>query len=178
MIDRPLRALWWNYAEDAGYFITICTGNYRKPYFGYIQDGKMNLTPTGLIAHACWHEIKQHAKNVTLGEFVVMPDHVHCILVLKGNEEYVAVSDSQQATPWTYHQRCRNMGKNTVSSIIGSFKSAVTRLAHREGYEFKWQSRFWDHIIRNDDQYDRITRYIYNNPRNWGRKKTRKHINN
>ncbi|MDD2965219.1 MAG: hypothetical protein PHU33_14820, partial [Bacteroidales bacterium] len=64
-------------------------------------------------------------------------------------------------------QRFRNQGKNTLSSIIGSYKSAVTKHAHRLGYDFKWQSRFHEHIIRDDKSYRVISEYIINNPRRW-----------
>ncbi|WP_198175257.1 hypothetical protein [Spirosoma telluris] len=64
-------------------------------------------------------------------------------------------------------QRFQNQGKNTVSSIIGSYKSAVTKHAHRLGFDFEWQPRFHDHIIRNDIDYQRINDYIESNPENW-----------
>ena len=64
-------------------------------------------------------------------------------------------------------KRFRNPGKNTISSIIGGYKSAVTKHAHRLGIEFEWQSRFHDHIIRNDAEYQRINDYIENNPQKW-----------
>ena len=64
-------------------------------------------------------------------------------------------------------KRFRNPGKNTISSIIGGYKSAVTKHAHRLGIKFEWQSRFHDHIIRNDAEYQRINDYIENNPQKW-----------
>ena len=64
-------------------------------------------------------------------------------------------------------KRFRNPGKNTVSSIIGGYKSAVSKHANRLGFDFAWQSRFHDHIIRNDDEYQRINDYIENNPQKW-----------
>ena len=64
-------------------------------------------------------------------------------------------------------QRFQNIGKNSVSSIIGSYKSAVTKHANRLGFEFHWQTRFHDHIIRDDKSFQKITDYITNNPANW-----------
>jgi len=64
-------------------------------------------------------------------------------------------------------QRFQNQGKNTISSIVGSYKSAVTKHAHRLGFEFDWQTRFHDHIIRNDAEYQRINDYIETNPEHW-----------
>jgi len=68
-------------------------------------------------------------------------------------------------------QRFQNQGKNSISSIIGSYKSAVTKHAHRLRYKFAWQSRYHDHIIRNNDEYQRIKDYIINNPQNWNNDK-------
>ncbi len=75
----------WDYGWDAAYFVTICTKD-RAHYFGEIVDDKMILTPAGVIADVLWHEIKNHAKNIGLGAFVVMPNHIHGILILDGND--------------------------------------------------------------------------------------------
>jgi len=69
---------------SGAYFITICTQN-RECYFGEIKNKKMILSPTGAIADVLWYEIKNHVKNIELGEFVVMPNHIHGILILNGN---------------------------------------------------------------------------------------------
>ena len=158
----------WDYGWDAAYFITICTKN-RFHYFGKVENKKMILSPIGVLANDLWHEIKNHAKNVDFGAFVVMPNHIHGILVLDGNRDNVVDGRRDKAclvsTPG--QRRFQNQGKNTVSSIIGSYKSAVTKHAHRLGYEFDWQSRFDDRIIRDDASYQRIVNYINNNPANW-----------
>ena len=155
----------WDYGWDAAYFITICTKN-RIHYFGEVEDGKMILSNIGVLADDLWHEIKNHAKNVEFGAFVAMPNHIHGILVLDGNNRDRDVEmDKNTDTPG--QRRFQNQGKNTVSSIIGSYKSAVTKHAHRLGYEFNWQSRFDDRIIRDDASYQRIVNYINNNPANW-----------
>ena len=67
--------------------------------------------------------------------------------------------------------RFQNQGKKSLSSIVGSYKSAVTRHTRRLGYELNWQSRFHDHIIRNKESYDNIKNYIINNPANWDKDK-------
>lgn len=64
-------------------------------------------------------------------------------------------------------QRFQNIGKNSVSSIIGSYKSVVTKHAHRLGFAMEWQERFHDHVIRDEGEYQRIADYIRNNPRKW-----------
>ncbi len=170
------RAPWWDYGQAAAYFITICTHN-REHYFGDIQNGVMELSNIGVIADVLWHQIPHHAIDVELGAFVVMPNHIHGILILNTNADEInnvvdktvetghALSLPIPSTP--SQKRFRNPGKNTVSSIIGGYKSAVTKHAHRLGYHFKWQSRFYDVIIKNDSDYQRINDYIENNVLNW-----------
>ncbi|MEM1216272.1 MAG: transposase [Bacteroidota bacterium] len=164
----------WDYGWDGAYFITICTKD-RAHYFGDINNGIMHLSPVGAIANVLWYEIKNHASNLTLGEFVVMPNHVHGILILDGNdgvrEKAGLVSTSSPSEiepPQTIGQkRFQNQGKNTISSIVGGYKSAVTRHSRRLGFDFAWQARFWDHVIRDENAYERISQYIKNNTIKW-----------
>ena len=130
----------------------------------------MNYSPIGAIAVVLWYEIKNRIKNVELGEFVVMPNYIHGILFLNNNgngnvETGHALSLQQQQT--IVQQRFQNIGKNSVSSIIGGYKSAVTKHANRLGLDFLWQSRFYDYIIRVDKSFNNITEYILNNPLSW-----------
>lgn len=182
------RAQWWDYGWNGAYFITICTQN-RAHLFGEIVGGNMHVSPLGAIADVLWHEIPTHAPFVELGDFVVMPNHIHGILILDkpdgvnemgGNdgtgtvETGHALSLQQQPTsqpPSVGQKRFQNIGKNTVSSIVGSYKSAVTKHANRLGLENGWQARFHDHIIRNDAEYQRISDYIVRNPQNWNNDK-------
>jgi len=161
----------WDYASEGAYFITICTKD-RFHYFGEIENGKMIFTPIGAIADVLWYEIKNHAKNVELGEFVVMPNHIHGILILTEKVETFPV-ETLHATSL---QKNEQMAKITpvsgsVSTIIRSYKSAVSKHAHRLGFEFEWQTRFHDHIIRNAQSFDTISNYINNNPATWDKDK-------
>jgi len=185
------RAQWWDYGANAAYFITICTKN-REHHFGEIRNNKMHLSHAGILADVFWHEIKHHAKNVELDAFQVMPNHLHGILILNGDgwvangetgnvdvvddhhpvETRLALSLQHTPPPpppeiTIGHQRFQNQGSNTVSSIIGSYKSAVTKHANRLGLDFDWQHRFHDHIIRNDAEFAKISHYVENNVQNW-----------
>ena len=172
------RAQWWDYGNDGAYLITICTKN-RECCFGNVVDAKMQLSHIGLLADVFWHEIKNHAKNVRLDAFQVMPNHIHGVLILNGNERETDNSsvetthalslppDSLPQPPSPGQKRFQHQGSNTISSIIGSYKSAVTKHAHRLGYEFDWQHRFHDNIIRDEEAYIRIAHYIKNNPAKW-----------
>ncbi|MEN8119517.1 MAG: transposase [Bacteroidota bacterium] len=177
---RIASARWqnWDYRWNAAYFITGNTKN-RVHYFGEIVNKKMQLSNIGVIADIFWHEIKNHAKHVELGAFVVMPNHLHGILILndpnnfnknKNNDldvetRHTLSLESERRT--IGQKRFQNQGKNSVSSIIGSYKSAISKHAHRLGFEFDWQGRFHDHVIRDKEEYQRIHNYIINNPEKW-----------
>lgn len=156
----------WDYRWEGAYFITFCTKD-RKHYFGEIIDGKMNLSSIGVIADIFWHEIKNHSKNVRLGSFVVMPDHIHGIIIIDKNES----SGQDMSCPNTI-DRFQNIGKNSISSLVGSYKAAVTKHARRLGFEFEWQRLFYDHVIRDERAFINISNYIENNPKKWWEEKT------
>ena len=158
------RAQWWDYGRDAAYFITICTAN-REHFFGQISNGKMQLSPIGVIADMCWFDIKHHAKHIELGAFVVMPNHIHGILILDGNNR--PEKKSQPMHENEGKTRFQNQGKNTISAIVGSYKSAVSKHARRLGFEFAWQPRFHDHIIRDEPAFQQISNYVLQNPLKW-----------
>ncbi len=185
------RAAWWDYGWNGAYFITICTAH-REHFFGEIVNGTMNLSPVGLIADIFWHEIRSHSRFVELGDFVVMPNHIHGILILDKPELISPAAAPVQTLPvqtlpvQTLHAtslpppppppppppKNEQMSKispkaDSVSAILRSYKSAVTKHANRLGYENGWQTRFHDHIIRDDAEYQRIADYIANNPGNW-----------
>jgi len=178
-----LRLKNWNYGWNGAYFITICT-RHRVSYFGTVVNKNMKLSPLGVIADILWYEIKNHTKNVELAEFVVMPNHIHGILVLNdtqtsgngiGNDINVetrhALSLQSPQHQTMGSQRFQNQGRNTISSIIGSYKSAVSKHAHRLGFDFQWQHDYWEHIIRNEDEFNRISQYITENPSRWEKDK-------
>ncbi len=188
----------WDYRWAGAYFITICTQN-RKHYFGEIVDGAMQLSHTGVIADILWHQIPQHARNADLGAFVVMPNHIHGILIItkntnnndigvgnagtvetgqavetghalslqSSNESSNKIQSGGKPIQTIGQQRFQHIGNNSISSIVGSYKSAVTRHARRLAFTFEWQTRFYDHIIRDEKSFQTISDYIQNNPLRW-----------
>jgi REP element-mobilizing transposase RayT len=157
----------WNYGNNGSYFITICTEN-RTHFFGECKDGNMKLSTLGAIVQGFWHEIPKHFPFVTLGEFIVMPNHVHGILTIEKPENQVgALEDSSGNFVGT--ARFQNQGKGTISSIVGSYKSICTKHIRKDfpSIAFGWQDRFWDNIIKSEDSFTRISNYIVNNPANW-----------
>ncbi len=177
---KSARANWWNYGWAGAYFITICTHN-REHYFGEINNGKMLLSNVGVLADVFWHEIAHRDKNVELGAFVVMPNHIHGILILTenamDNDNNVIDDKNVETLHATFPQQppqikneimsATSPKSGTISTIIRSYKSAVTKHANRLGFENGWQSLFHDRIIRDDDEYQKINNYIENNPLNW-----------
>ena len=118
----------------------------------------MVLNALGQIAHDCWLLVPHHFAHVVLGEFMIMPNHMHATI----DVQYSLQNDGQ----------LQGFGKRlpgSLSTIVASYKFAATRdirvRFHREGSV--WQRNFHDHLIRNEWEYDRIQEYILNNPMNW-----------
>lgn len=194
----------WDYGWDGSYFVTICTYK-RKPYFGEIYDEKMILSEIGKMAEKYWYEIPDHFPFVKLNEFVVMPNHVHGIIIInKKNDNNVGGGDGmgdvvetqnlaslrqQQKKHHTHQRNHHNHQHHTqqnpttkqkqkpknkfgpqsknLPSIVRGYKIGVTKNARKIKPDFKWQSRYYDHIIQNKKSFERISRYIINNPKNW-----------
>ena len=159
------RASWWNYASNAAYFITICT-KHRAHYFGEIVQtpcmASVRATEIGQIAESEWLKTPsiRPDMNLELDEFVVMPNHFHAIIWI-GDNEYNHDLDGNDIS-----NKFGPQSKN-LASIMRGFKSAVTTFAVKNNIEFGWQERFHDHIIRNEESYQKIRSYIINNPSNW-----------
>ncbi len=272
----------WDYRLHSAYFVTIITKN-RKNYFGRMVNGKMNLSGAGIIADILWYDMVRHSKIGKPDTFVVMPDHIHGIVIIsndvatapggqnpdqgntgadQGSDRGVVGGDTvdwntdrgvvggdtvdwnadlgvvggdtvdwkgdrgvvggdtvdwngdwgvvggdtvdwngdwgvvggdtvdwnavetlhatslppcdpSTGDPSTCDPKTRQLmagispKPGSLSAIIRSYKSAVTRHANRLGFPFAWQPRFHDHIIRNENEYLRIHHYILNNPKNW-----------
>jgi REP element-mobilizing transposase RayT len=178
------RAPFWDYSRNASYFVTICTKN-REPWFGRIENGKMELSELGWTAFNCWTEIPQHFPFVELDAFVIMPDHVHGIIKIH-KHELVETQDlaslqvaplraaSLQVAPLRVMENLTMQPKNkfgpqsrNLASIVRGFKIGVSKKSRQINSDFSWQSRYHDRIIRNGLEHLKIARYIQNNPRNW-----------
>ncbi len=166
----------WNYGSPGLYFITVCTNN-REHYFREISNGEMILNHLGFFVQSEWNkspEIRPDM-NLELGEFVVMPNHFHGIMIIgenefnkRGGDATVANVETQciASLPPTHTNKFGPQSKN-LGSIMRGFKSSVTTHSKILDVEFGWQARFHDHIIRSHDEFIRISNYILNNPGNW-----------
>jgi putative transposase len=152
----------WDYSSPGYYFVTICTRE-KYPYFGEIKNGEMVLSEIGVIAQNCWLEIPNHYPFVTLDEFIIMPNHMHGILII--NTHYVETGHGLSLP----EHRANQFGpqRNNVGIIIGNFKSSVKRICNQKGLYFFWQTRYYDHIIRNEQSLNQIRFYIQTNVVNW-----------
>ena len=164
----------WDYSSNAAYFISICTAN-RQHYFGKIFNAEIQLSVIGKYAYECWMNIRKHFPYFYLDAFVIMPNHVHGIVLIE--KPYIdmgpalKIVETEHALPLQTtkqpHPRFRDQGKNTISAMVGSFKSAVTRFCNENKFQFGWQSRFHDHIIRDTSEFHSTRNYILFNPGNW-----------
>ena len=128
----------FDYSSPNYYFITICTFD-KACIFGKPNE----LNRWGITAGSVLEEIEQHFSNVRIDKYVIMPNHVHMILVLADF----------------------NAG---ISQIVGQYKSSVTRkIRETDPGQKVWQTSFHDHVIRNQKDYERIWLYIDANPQNW-----------
>lgn len=156
------RYYWHNYSQQGNYFITLCTKD-RRHYFGQVLDEKMYLSEYGKIADKFWNEIPKHFSNVDLDKYSIMPNHIHGILKVK-NQGKDIVTYIDYSLP-------KGMNKNygLISKVIRSFKEAVVKTIRKKynDYNFGWQRSFYDRIIRDGDELNRIRQYIKENPVNW-----------
>jgi putative transposase len=182
---KNIRLSSWDYSFEGVYFTTICSKD-RHSFFGEIKDNKVILSEIGLITSKYWLEIPYHFPHVKLDKFVVMPNHVHGILILDyslvGTRHGVSLPSPSynnvgpchgMALParLEYGQKINQFSKpvrNSVSVIINQFKSSVKRWCNKNGFNnFQWQSRFYDQILHNENSINIIRGYICNNPIDW-----------
>lgn len=174
---RSVRLKRWDYCRPMSYFVTICTQG-QQHFFGKIEDSVMCLSAIGMIARFEWFQTPKIRPdmNIELGAFVVMPNHIHGIITIGKNR----FNQNMKHNIVDVHRRtAMHCGPNNVSppsgqnrfgpqrknlaSIIRGYKSAVTKHAHGIDPRFSWQSRYYEHIIRNPDAEDAISIYIRKN---------------
>jgi REP element-mobilizing transposase RayT len=134
-------------------------------YFGGVVNQRMALNEIGKFAEESWQEIPRHFSFIELGTFVIMPNHMHGILIISkvGNNESCMDVDK---TPG--QRRYRNPESGSISSIVGSYKSIVSKKARLNFHaEFAWLPRFYDHIVRDAESFEKIQNYIISNPAKW-----------
>jgi putative transposase len=151
---RSIRLKEYDYSQPGEYFVTVCTYNHDCT-LGEIVEGEMRLNEIGKIVEECWRQISYHFINVELDQFVVMPNHLHGIIIL--------------------NEQCRGevtspLQKPTLGKVLAYFKYQSTKSINvinaTPGNRF-WQRNYYEHIIRNDNELNNIRDYIQNNVLQW-----------
>ena len=163
---KSIRLKDYDYTQEGAYYVTICTHD-RKCIFGYIKDGKMILNEPGKSVEYTWYDLPNHNNNIELDEFVVMPNHVHGIIVIVG----------AGSKPALIHERAGYEPAPTVhglSEMIRQFKTfsakRINKIDNATGTAV-WQRNYYEHVIRNEHDLSGIREYILMNPIMWNNDK-------
>jgi len=144
-------------------------------WFGEIISGEMHLTEIGHIASQMWYEIADHFPCIGLDSFVVMPNHIHGIIIINRSID-MSIIEALHATPLqppdVKFLKNETMSfispkRGSLSVVVRSYKSAVTKYIHKFESGFSWQPGFYDIIICTTWQLKRIRKYVLDNPQNW-----------
>lgn len=169
---KSYRLKGYDYGKNGAYFITFCTKN-RVPYFGEIINQEMILNEMGKIAHQLWLEIPNQFSFAKLENFVVMPDHIHGIILIdKINERNNEgdVINHIRSINGGFAGESNPMNKENIPRIIRWYKGRCSYELRKKCPDFKWQSLYHDILIRDEKAFQNIQRYIENNPKTWKQK--------
>jgi putative transposase len=167
----------WDYRRGAWYFVTICTRKHVCS-FGQVVEGEVVLSPAGKIVAEEWQHTPVLRPSVSLDEWQVMPNHLHGILVIENTDRPPvetarwAVSRGAVSKPETFQRNVSTakggLRAGSLGSIVGQFKSVCTKRIWTAGArDFRWQTRFYDRIVRNQGELERIREYIHTNALRW-----------
>lgn len=159
---RSIRLPGYDYAQPGAYFVTLCTQQ-RECLFGEIMDGAMRLNDAGRIVAREWCRTAALRQNLALDAWVVMPNHLHGILVIPDGR------GTMHRVPTM--ERFGQPVSGSIPTVIRSFKAAVSRHLNRlhgtPAAALLWQRNYWEHVIRDEADLHRIREYIQNNPACW-----------
>jgi REP element-mobilizing transposase RayT len=161
---RSIRLNGIDYSEAGFYFVTICAHK-RKMLFGSIIEDNMALNSVGELISECWTAIPRQFKGIKLGASVVMPNHLHGIVII--------LAKPLQPVNFSDKKRPAGFGKpvaHALSTIVRSFKGTVSRLAAVRGLvrgHPVWQRGYYERVIRTGEEYSDTSRYILENPLCW-----------
>lgn len=168
---HSIRLKEYDYSEPGFYFVTICVQD-KKCILGKIIEeedrcngAKIILSNLGKIVERIWSAIPEHHKVAGLDEFVVMPNHIHGIIIIKNRE----INNSRGIACNAPTRNFIKQPAGSLATIVGSFKSEVSKLIHRlKGWEnFFWQRNYYEHVVCNEKELEQIRNYIISNPTTW-----------
>ena len=179
---RSIRLKGYDYSKDGVYFVTMCTQN-RECLFGEIKNGEMIFNEYGEIIKFTWFDLINHNVNILLDYFVIMPNHIHGIIVITNNENIVGAGSKpalvKSALIKNNHDVTRaatRVGleptptKCELSEIVRQLKTfSAKRINQLRGTSSVavWQRNYYDHIIRNENELNQIREYVVNNSLKW-----------
>ncbi|MDD5457784.1 MAG: transposase [Phycisphaerae bacterium] len=177
---RSIRLREYDYSQPGAYFLTICSHEHQC-LFGHIVDTEMKLNDLGLAVQSSWLDIPNHYHYVELDEFVIMPNHLHAIVVLQDT-----VGAGFKPAPNTVgDEDVKRAGfkpaptRHSLGEIVRAFKTFsarhINKIKNTPGKPI-WQRNYFEHIIRNEESLNKIRNYIMNNPRNWTADKEQKSL--
>lgn len=176
---KTIRIKNYDYSAFGYYFVTICAKN-KIEYFGKIIDDKMALNIFGRIIVDEWIKTKDIRSNIELDEFIVMPNHVHGIVVFRRGVSHTPNStniESGYGGIWKNNSTKFHSPSDNLGAMIRGFKSAATQQINQQIKErqinifFQWQRNYYERIIRNEDELNKIRKYIIENPMKWAAEK-------
>ena len=154
----------YDYSQIGGYFVTICVQD-QQCLFGKIIDGQMQLSEMGKIVVECWNRIPQHFISAELDVSVIMPNHMHGIILLG-----TGGAKSQRPTIHSRPNRRGEVSSPALGQVVAYFKYQSTKYInqHREMPGTRiWQRNYYDHVLRGDTDLQRIRQYVADNPMRW-----------
>jgi len=155
---RSSRLQGYDYSQAGAYFVTICT-HARRSFFGFISDSEMRMSDMGSIAMEYWERLPHRFPCVSLDECIVMPNHLHGIIIIVG---------AQLIAPWNEDLLGAINRAPTLGEIIRSFKAVTSRqIRGSVNQTFGWQRNYYEHVIRNENSLNHIREYISTNPMRW-----------
>lgn len=179
---ESIRLKEWDYSNPWYYYVTINTKKHIH-FFGKVANNKMVLNELGKIVNNEWMRTKELRKNVELDYYVIMPNHLHGIIIIDHNvkttgsvvsktvdDGKIKMNDviSQNKNESMHRIASTTLKSNSLGSIVGQFKSVCTKQLHSlRDNNFAWQPGFYDRIIRNDKELYKIRLYIQQNPLSW-----------
>jgi len=172
-----IRLKGYDYSQEGLYFITICTQG-RLCLFGEIENGGMALNDAGGMVKHQWQELICRFDNIKLYEFIIMPNHFHGIIEFVVGVPLVGTQNSEQIPTMEQSLQIKGQPQGiapTVGDAVGAFKSLSTNEYIRnvkqnnwQAFDRKlWQRNYYEHIIRNEQDLNRIREYISTNPLKW-----------
>jgi REP element-mobilizing transposase RayT len=169
---RSVRLKGYDYAQLGGYFVTIVSYQ-RECLFGEIVNGEMCLNDLGKVVKLQWEKLVARFSMIELGTFVVMPNHIHAVIVIRNGRGTAENTHNKNFESLRRAPTTERFGKPVIASIptvIRSFKAAATLRINllREADALPvWQSNYYEHVIRNQADWERIDAYIQANPAMW-----------